>query len=134
MNIKISVNKVQMIRPESISKISNSDLNTNWTIDYTEINSKSMEYLCIIDIIDDMFLSFAIQGLIECGGHQILENRFNEFNSLVLDKSVKVMMNILNATKESNVQMDSITENLGPHSTNNFIFFNCRNRKLKRRK
>lgn len=115
MKIKISINKIQIIRPESNSKIFNSDLNTDWSIDYTEVNNKIVKYLCIMNIIDDISLNFAIQGLIECEDHQIL-NRSSEFTSPVLNKSIEVIMNMLNATKESTIQINPITDNSGPIS------------------
>jgi hypothetical protein len=116
MEIKISVNKVQIVRPESTVKISRSDLSTNWTIDYVEIDKKTVEYLCIINIDDDIFLSFVIQGLIECDGPQFLKmgNKFIRFNSMVLNKSVKVMMKLLNETQESKTQMNLTTRKLTP--------------------
>lgn len=116
MEIKISVTQVQIVRPETPLDISKSDLGTNWTIDYVEIDSKTAEYLCIIDIDDDIFLSFVIQGLIVCDGHQFLKmgNKFMRFNSMILNRSIKVMMDILNLTEESTTKFSPISRKLSP--------------------
>jgi len=106
INLSIYVKKIKMIRPEKNLKGCSMDWSTNWSIDYIKTDEKALEYVCTLSPMGKMSLNFAIQGLIECEDqNEDLEKRTDEISPLILNKSMETMVNILNETKDTEIQI-----------------------------
>jgi hypothetical protein len=107
INLSIYVKKIKMIRPEKNLKGCSLDWDTNWSIDYVKTDEKTLEYVCTLSPMGKMSLNFAIQGLIECEDqNEDLEKRTHELSPLILNKSMETMVNILNETKDTKIQIN----------------------------
>jgi hypothetical protein len=107
INLSIYVKKIKMIRPEKNLKGCSLDWDTNWSIDYVKTDEKTLEYVCTLYSMGKMSLNFAIQGLIQWEDqNEDLEKRTDELSPLILNKSMETMVNILNETKDTKIQIN----------------------------
>jgi len=61
-----------------------------------------MEHVCTLNAMGDVPIQFAIKGFLQSEAKiEDLEKRSDELSPLILDKCMKIMINILNATKNS---------------------------------
>lgn len=109
INLSIYVKKIKMIRPEKNLRDCSLDWKTNWSIDYVKTDEKTLEYVCTLSPIGKMSLNFAIQGLIECEDqNEDLEKRTDELSPLIINKSMETMVNLLNETKDTKIQINAV--------------------------
>lgn len=122
INLSIYVKKIKMIRPEKNLKGCNLDWDTNWSIDYVKTDDKTLEYVCTLYSMGKMSLNFAIQGLIQCEDqNEDLEKRTDELSPLILNKSMETMVNILNETKDTKIQINKeLNPNIADYAEINF--------------
>lgn len=122
INLSIYVKKIKMIRPEKNLKGCNLDWDTNWSIDYVKTDEKTLEYVCTLSSMGKMSLNFAIQGLIQCEDqNEDLEKRTDELSPLILNKSMETMVNILNETKDTKIQINKeLNPNIADYAEINF--------------
>lgn len=107
INLSIYVEKIKMIRPEKNLKDCSLDWDTNWSIDYVKTDGKTLKYVCTLSPVGKMSLNFAIQGLIQCEDqNEDLEKITDELSPLILNKSMETMVNILNETKDTKIQIN----------------------------
>ncbi|WP_321423400.1 pilus assembly protein [uncultured Methanobacterium sp.] len=122
INLSIYVKKIKMIRPEKNLKGCNLDWDTNWSIDYVKTDEKTLEYVCTLYPVGKMSLNFAIHGLIQCEDqNEDLEKRTDELSPLILNKSMETMVNILNETKDTKIQINKeLNLNIADYAEINF--------------
>jgi hypothetical protein len=122
INLSIYVKKIKMIRPEKNLKGCSLDWDTNWSIDYVKTDEKTLEYVCTLYSMGKMSLNFAIQGLIQCEDkNEDLEKRTDELSTLILNKSMETMVNILNETKDTKIQINKeLNPNIADYAEINF--------------
>ena len=122
INLSICVKKIKMIRPEKNLKDCNLDWDTNWSIDYVKTDEKTLEYVCTLYPVGKMSLNFAIHGLIQCEDqNEDLEKRTDELSPLILNKSMETMVNILNETKDTKIQINKeLNLNIADYAEINF--------------
>jgi hypothetical protein len=122
INLSIYVKKIKMIRPEKNLKGCSLDWDTNWSIDYVKTDEKTLEYVCTLASMGKMSLNFAIHGLIHCEDqNEDLEKRTDELSTLILNKSMETMVNILNETKDTKIQINKeLNPNIADYAEINF--------------
>ena len=122
IDLSIYVKKIMMIRPEKNLKGCSLDWDTNWNIDYVKTDEKTLEYVCTLSPMGKMSLNFAIQGLIQCEDqNEDLEKRTDELSPLILNKSMETMVNILNETKDTKIQINKeLNPNIADYAEINF--------------
>ena len=104
--MKISVNKLQIIRPENNPKKTNFDLDVDWHVDFKENDKSSLEYSCTIETSSEYPIAFKVNGII---GTNQLEDLMNVLPGMVFDNSIKMMLNLINLTK--NIDINIKTQN-----------------------
>lgn len=115
-NLNVCVNKIKMIRPGNNPRNCDLNLNVDWTIEYNRTDEGNMGYACTLDAMGEMPLKFAVQGFLECETKiEDLEKRSDELSPLILDKCMNTMLNIVNATNNSIIPINTIPE----------VYLNC---------
>ncbi|EKF85606.1 hypothetical protein [Methanobacterium formicicum] len=115
-NLNVCVNKIKMIRPGNNPRSCDLNLNVDWTIEYNRTDEGDMGYVCTLDAMGEMPLKFAIQGFLECETQiEDLEKRSDELSPLILDKCMNTMVNIVNATNNSIITINTVPE----------VYLNC---------
>jgi hypothetical protein len=115
-NLNVCVNKIKMIRPGTNPKSCDLNLNVDWSIEYSKTEEGNMGYVCTLNAIGEMPLKFAMQGFLECETQiEDLEKRSEELSPLILDKCMNTMINIVNATKNSIITINTVPE----------VYLNC---------
>ncbi|AXV36892.1 MAG: hypothetical protein CIT01_01070 [Methanobacterium sp. BRmetb2] len=112
--MKISVNKIQIIRPESNPKKSSLNLNVDWHVDFMEKSRSSMEYSCFIKTSPEYPIDFKINGIV--GSENLKEENKIESKDLkdlntilpgiIFDNSLNIMLNLINLTKDVNISIN----------------------------
>lgn len=118
-NVDVCINKIKMVRPRINSRNRDLNLNIDWSIEYTRTEKKNMEHVCTLNAMRDMpiqFAQFAIKGFLQSEAKiEDLEKRSDELSSLILDKCMNTMINILNVTKNSIITLNNIFQ----------VYLNC---------
>ena len=115
-NLNVCVNKIKMIRPGNNPRSCDLNLNVDWTIEYNRTDEGDMGYVCTLDALGEMPLKFAVQGFLECEAKiEDLEKRSDELSPLILDKCMNTMVNIVNATNNSIITINTVPE----------VYLNC---------
>lgn len=106
----VCIKKIKMIRPGMNPKSCDLKLNVDWSIEYSIKNEEILEYVCTLDTMGDVPIQFAIQGHLESQTKiEDLEKRSDELSTLILDKCMNTMINILNDTKNSQITLNNIS-------------------------
>lgn len=122
--MKISVNQIQIKRPESNPEKSRINLDVDWNIDFKEDTNSSMKYYCFIKTSSEYPINFKINGIIGSENSdeikKIKSKKFEELSSiisrLILDKGMEIMLNMINITKSDKLTLK--TENENPKNSN----------------
>ncbi|WP_424356042.1 hypothetical protein [Methanobacterium sp. MBAC-LM] len=114
--MKISVNKLQIIRPEKDPKKPNIDLDVDWYVDFKEKSNSSLEYSCTIKTSDKYPITFRINGTV---GLEDLKDPANILPSAIFDNSLKIMLNMLNLTKSADINIKTELEDSNSTFTKN---------------
>lgn len=110
-NLNVCVNKIKLIRPGNNPKSCDLNLNVDWSIEYNQTDEGNMGYVCTLNAIGEMPLKFAVKGFLECENQiEDLEKRSDELSPLILDKCMNTMINIVNATKNSTITINTVPE------------------------
>lgn len=127
--MEITVKKLQMIRPEINPKNCNLNLDVDWNVDYNETDSSSLEYVCNLKSVNEFPIALVVEGNVEFEGLEVLSK---ELTGMILDNCFKIMINMVNLTKESNVKInnqynDLSTEipEINPHKKDSFKIHPC---------
>lgn len=105
--MKISVNKLQIIRPERNLKKPNIDLDVDWYVDFNEKRNSSLEYSCTIKTSDKYPITFRVNGTVRL---EDLKDP-NILSNTIFDNSLKMMLNMLNLTKKVNINIETELRN-----------------------
>lgn len=109
--VDVYINEIKMIRPGSSLGRGEHNLNVDWSIEYTKREDDITEYICTLAAIGETTLKFAIHGFLDCENYKKdLEERYNELTPQILDRCMKTMFNILNATKNTSVTIKNVPE------------------------
>lgn len=109
--VDVYIDEIKMIRPGSNFGKGEHNLNVDWSIDYTIREDEITEYICTLAAIGETPLKFAIHGFLDCENHRKdLEERYHELSPLILDRCMKTMIDILNATKNTSVNIKTVPE------------------------
>lgn len=95
--MEISILKMQMSRPEINPRSCDLHLNIDWHVDYHETEDSSLGYVCTIKTVDKFPITLIVEGNV---GFENLEIP-KETTQLILDNSMKIMLNMVNITKET---------------------------------
>ena len=118
--MKISVNKIQIIRPESNPKKSSLNLNVDWHVDFMEKSRSSMEYSCFIKTSPEYPIDFKINGIVGSENlkeeNKIKSKDLKDLNTIlpgiIFDNSLNIMLNLINLTKDVNISINRTNQYL----------------------
>ena len=114
--VGVYIKEVKMIRPVNNLGRGEHDLSVDWSVEYTKKDDGTTGYICTLAAIRGIPIKFAIHGYLDCEDHkEILEESYNELSPLILDKCMNAMINILNATKNTKVTINTVPE----------VYLNC---------
>ncbi|GEM_PF-1407692 len=106
----ISITKIKMCRPETNPRSRNLILNMDWSIEYTTISQNKIEYICTIKLRGEMPIKYGIQGYLQYENmSQHLEKRYNRVSQLVIDHSMKNLLNMISSSKDIAHPIEDIT-------------------------
>lgn len=109
--VDVYIDEIKMIRPGSNFGRGEHNLNVDWSIEYTKREDDTTEYICTLAAIGETPLKFAIHGFLNCENHKKdLEERYNELSPQILDRCMKTMINILNATRNTSINIKTVPE------------------------
>lgn len=98
--MEMYIQKIGMFRPDKNPRSCNLDLNLDWSVDYTTLDSKSTEYTFKVQNLNKFPLDFKIEGLLKY-------NKSEEFSEkitpLIFDQAVEIVLKMINLTKEINL-------------------------------
>lgn len=101
--MEISIKKLQMIRPETNPKSCNLHLSVDWDVDYKENDNSSLEYICNLKTINEFPITLIVEGSVEFEDLEVLSKALT---GMILDNCFKIMVNMVNLTKENDIEMD----------------------------
>jgi len=108
-NEGISVTKVKMIRPENNPKNCDLDLDVDWAVEYIENDKKPLEYVCTLETLGEFHLKFAVQGHVGLKSMEHFKKIQDDLSHLIMDKSMTIMVNMLNLTRDTPLSMESFS-------------------------
>jgi len=109
--VDVYINEIKMIRPGSKFGKGEHNLNVDWSIEYTQKEDKTTEYICTLKTMGEIPIKYAIRGFLDCENREEdLEKRYNQISPQILDKCMKAMVNILNATKNTKINIKTVPE------------------------
>lgn len=107
--IKISMNKIKMVRPETNPTSCKINLNVDWNIEYKKKQEDKLEYTCTLDGIGEMPLKLAIQGSVECKNiNKNLEKNYENLSQHILDNTMNTLIKMVNVTKDTIFTINTI--------------------------
>lgn len=95
---------MQMSRPEINPKSCDLHLNIDWHVDYHQKDDSSLVYVCSIKTIDKFPITLIVEGNVGFDNLKISE----ETTQLILDNSMKIMLNMVNITKETTTDENTV--------------------------
>jgi len=82
----------------------------DWSIEYTTISQNKIEYICTIKLRGEMPIKYGIQGYLQYENmSQHLEKRYNRVSQLVIDHSMKNLLNMISSSKDIAHPIEDIT-------------------------
>lgn len=108
-NESISVTKVKMIRPGNNPKSCDLDLDVDWTVEYIENDKKPLGYVCTLETLGEFHLKFAVQGHVGLKSMEHFKRIRDDLSHLIMDKSMTIMVNMLNLTRDTPLSLESFS-------------------------
>lgn len=111
-NLGVCVTKVKMLRPKSNPK-NKKDLvlDVDWGFDYREGDDNVLEYLCTLKTFGEFPVEFAVQGSVELKSKENFEKNSGSLSRLILDKSMNMMVNMINITRDTPLNFETFSGN-----------------------
>ena len=108
-NLKISITKIKMVRPKNNPHSCNIKLDVNWDIEYSKQDVNTVKYECTLNTTGKMPIAFAVQGFVEFDEiDQRFGKNYNDFSQLLLDNSMNALLNVINATNDTTININNI--------------------------
>ncbi|MCK9152534.1 hypothetical protein [Methanobacterium alcaliphilum] len=114
--MEMHIQKIGMFRPDINPKSCNLDLDLDWSIDYTNLNSNCTEYIFRVQNLNKFPLNFKIEGFLSYNDSE----EFSESVSpLILNKGLKIIVKMINLTKECSLDHEESEYSLKMPDTQN---------------
>ena len=108
-NIKISMNKIKMVRPETNPKSCNINLKVKWNIEYKKKKENILEYTCTLDGTGEIPIKLAIKGSVESENEtNNLEENFEDLSQHILDNTMNTLIKMVNITRDTDFTINTI--------------------------
>ncbi|EHP85692.1 hypothetical protein [Methanotorris formicicus] len=104
MNMKMSIEKLKLVRPKENPKNTNLELDVDWNIEYKKINNNSFCYICNLKM-EEFPVSFVVEGVVEF--EENTNNVSEDVSQSILDKLLQILVNLINLTKDVQVEVES---------------------------
>ena len=103
MNMKISIEKLKLVRPKENPRNTNLELDANWSIKYKKISKNSFGYICNLKMEGEFPTSFVVEGVVE------FEENINciseDISQSILDSLFQILVNMITITKEIHIEV-----------------------------
>ncbi len=104
MNMKISIEKLKLVRPYENPKNTNLELDANWKIEYKKISSNSFGYICHLKMEGEFSISLIVEGIVEF--EENINIILDNISQTILDRLFQILVNMINLTKETHIELD----------------------------
>ncbi|AEF96731.1 hypothetical protein [Methanotorris igneus] len=103
MNIKISIEKLKLVRPKENPKNANLKLDVNWDITYKKISNNSFGYICNLKMEGEFPTLFVIEGAVEF--EESINHIPDDISQSILDSLFQILVNMITITKEIHIEV-----------------------------
>lgn len=83
----------------------------DWGVDYREGDGNVLEYLCTLKTFGEFPVEFAVQGSVELKSKENFEKNSGSLSRLILDKSMNMMVNMINITRDTPLNFETFSGN-----------------------
>lgn len=102
-SVEITVEKIAMIRENYNLKNANLNLDIDWSVEYTDIDQREVNYNIVLRSSEYLNLNFKVEGLIRL---EIFEEFLQkECSQIVFHHAYAMMMNMITLTRQSNYEL-----------------------------
>ncbi|XRP97171.1 pilus assembly protein [Methanocaldococcus sp. 16A] len=105
MNMKISIEKLRLVRPKENPKNQRLELDMDWNIEYKKISDNSYGYVYNLKI-DELSISFIVEGVVEFDEN--IDCISKDISQSILDRLLQILVGMINLTKEMHVEIKTI--------------------------
>lgn len=105
MYMKICLQKISLLRPNSNPRNKDLNLNINWITDFNVISKKEMQFNCILESSDIFASNFKIEGILKFKSYEKFEKE--EASSFIVELALDIFHRIVSDTRDREISLNN---------------------------